>query len=58
MNSYLRKDAWGKMIYLGEAKVCAHALAGFVDVPDLDLSIQAGRQQQVTRLRKEPAQSA
>jgi hypothetical protein len=34
--------------YLGEAHVCAHALAISIHIPDLDLAVQASRQQQMT----------
>ena len=44
------------MPHLGVAHVGAHALATAKDVPDLDLAIQAGRQQQVPTVRIEPAQ--
>ena len=44
------------MPHLGVTHVGAHALAAAKHVPDLDLAIQAGRQQQVPTVRIEPAQ--
>ncbi len=44
------------MPHLGVAHVGAHALAAAKHVPDLDLAIQAGRQQQVPTVWIEPAQ--
>lgn len=47
--------AGGTAACLGEAHVGAHALARLIDIPDLDLTVQPSRQQQVASLGEEPA---
>ena len=51
-------ESWGDLPHLGVAHVRAHALAAAKHVPDLDLAIQASRQQEVPTVWIESAQDA